>query len=73
MQNKLSKIESQIQQLEKEIAKDDENLAKNYEKLMEDVTFFCAYEKKKENINRINGRMGNHSNGNRKLVSHIYK
>lgn len=53
LQNKLSKIESQIQQLEKEIAKDDENLAKNYEKLMEDVTFFGAYEKKKKELNQL--------------------
>jgi ATP-binding cassette subfamily F protein 3 len=53
LQNKLSKIESQIQQLEKEIAKDDENLAKNYEKLMEDVTFFSAYEKKKKELNQL--------------------
>lgn len=53
LQNKLSKIESQIQQLEKEIAKDDENLAKNYEKLMEDVTFFCAYEKKKKTLTEL--------------------
>lgn len=53
LQNKLSKIESQIQQLEKEIAKDDENLAKNYEKLMEDVTFFGDYEKKKKELNQL--------------------
>jgi len=53
LQNKLSKIESQIQQLEKEIAKDDENLAKNYEKLMEDITFFGAYETKKKELNEL--------------------
>lgn len=53
LQNKLSKIESQIQQLEKEIAKDDENLANNYEKLMEDAKFFATYESKKKKLNEL--------------------
>lgn len=53
LQNKLSKIESQINQLEKEIAKDDENLARNYEKLIEDTQFFAAYEKKKKELDQL--------------------
>ena len=53
LQNKLSKIESQINQLEKEIAKDDENLARNYEKLIEDTHFFAAYEKKKKELDQL--------------------
>lgn len=53
LQNKLSKIESQINQLEKEIVKDDENLAKNYEKLMEDTHFFSTYEKKKKELEQL--------------------
>jgi ATP-binding cassette subfamily F protein 3 len=53
LQNKLSKIESQINQLEKEIIKDDENLARNYEKLMEDALFFAAYEKKKKELDQL--------------------
>lgn len=53
LQNKLSKIEGQINQLEKEIAKDDENLARNYEKLIEDTQFFAAYEKKKKELDQL--------------------
>ena len=53
LQNKLSKIESQINELEKAIQKDDENLARNYEKLMEDANFFSAYEKKKKDLDQL--------------------
>ena len=53
LQNKLSKIESQIQQLEKEIQKDDKALADNYEKLMQDASFFAAYEKKKKDLDQF--------------------
>lgn len=53
LQNKLSKIESQINELEKAIQKDDENLARNYEKLMEDASFFSAYEKKKKDLEQL--------------------
>ena len=53
LQNKLSKIESQINELEKAIQKDDENLARNYEKLMEDANFFSAYEKKKKDLENL--------------------
>ena len=50
LQNKLSKIESQIQQLEKDIQHDDKALASNYNKHIEDATFFAAYEKKKKEL-----------------------
>ncbi|MCG2610662.1 ABC-F family ATP-binding cassette domain-containing protein [Flavobacterium sp. SM15] len=53
LQNKLSKIESQIQQLENEIQKDDKALAENYEKLMQDASFFAAYEKKKKDLDQL--------------------
>ncbi|GAA4765816.1 MULTISPECIES: ABC-F family ATP-binding cassette domain-containing protein [Flavobacterium] len=53
LQNKLSKIESQIQQLEKDIQKDDKALAENYEKLMQDASFFSAYEKKKKDLEQL--------------------
>ena len=53
LQNRLSKIESQINELEKAIQKDDENLARNYEKLMEDANFFSAYEKKKKDLEQL--------------------
>ena len=50
LQNRLSKIESQIQQLEKDIQHDDKALASNYDKHIEDATFFAAYEKKKNEL-----------------------
>lgn len=53
LQNKLSKIESQIQQLENDIQKDDKALAENYEKLMQDASFFAAYEKKKKDLDQL--------------------
>ena len=53
LKNKLSKIESQIQDLEKAIKKDDSKLAADYEKLMQDSAFFAAYEKKKEDLEAL--------------------
>lgn len=53
LQNKLSKIEGQIQQLEKDIQKDDKALAENYEKLIQDASFFAAYEKKKKDLDQL--------------------
>ncbi|UUC45712.1 ABC-F family ATP-binding cassette domain-containing protein [Flavobacterium cerinum] len=53
LQNKLSKVESQIQELEKEIQKDDKALAEHYEKLMQDASFFSAYEKKKKELDQL--------------------
>ncbi|MEW5674981.1 ABC-F family ATP-binding cassette domain-containing protein [Flavobacterium enshiense] len=53
LQNKLSKIESQIQQLEKDIQADDKALATNYDKHIEDAKFFAAYEKKKKDLDQL--------------------
>ncbi len=53
LQNRLSKIESQIQQLEKDIQLDDKALASNYDKHIEDATFFAAYEKKKKELEQL--------------------
>jgi len=53
LQNKLSKIESQIQQLEKDIQHDDKALASNYNKHIEDAHFFAAYEKKKAELEKL--------------------
>lgn len=50
LQNKLSRIESQIQQLESEIRKDDRMLAEHPEKLVGDASFFAAYENKKKDL-----------------------
>lgn len=53
LQNRLSKVESQIQQLEIEIQKDDKELASNYDKLIENAAFFTAYEKKKKELEQL--------------------
>ncbi|ESU19773.1 putative ATP-binding component of ABC transporter [Flavobacterium cauense R2A-7] len=53
LQNRLSKIESQIQQLEKDIQNDDKALASNYDKHVEDAKFFAAYEKKKKDLDQL--------------------
>lgn len=53
LHNKLSKIESQIQQLEKDIQHDDKLLASNYDKHIEDANFFKAYNKKKEELDKL--------------------
>lgn len=53
LQNKLSKIEGQIQQLEGDIQKDDRALADHPEKLMGDASFFAAYEKKKKDLDAL--------------------
>ena len=53
LQNRLSKIESQIQQLEKDIQLDDKALASNFDKHIEDATFFAAYEKKKKELEQL--------------------
>jgi ATP-binding cassette subfamily F protein 3 len=53
LQNRLSKIESEIQNLEKQIAQEDKLLAENYEKMMNDMSFFKAYEKKKKDLENL--------------------
>ncbi len=53
LQNRLSKIESQISQLEKDIQNDDKMLASNYDKHIEDAAFFKAYNKKKSDLDQL--------------------
>lgn len=53
LQNKLSKIESQIKQLEKDIQHDDKMLSSNYDKHIEDASFFTAYNKKKAELDKL--------------------
>jgi ATP-binding cassette subfamily F protein 3 len=53
LQNRLSKIESQIKQLESDIQKDDKLLAQNFDKLMADASFFSAYENKKKELDKL--------------------
>ena len=53
LQNRLSKVESQIKQLENDIQKDDKALAANYDKHIEDANFFMAYNKKKASLDQL--------------------
>jgi ATP-binding cassette subfamily F protein 3 len=53
LQNKLSKVESQIKQLERDIQQDDKMLASNYDKHIEDAQFFTAYNKKKVELDQL--------------------
>ncbi len=53
LQNRLSKVESQIKQLENDIQKDDKALASNYDKHIEDANFFTAYNKKKVDLEKL--------------------
>jgi ATP-binding cassette subfamily F protein 3 len=53
LQNRLSKIESQIKQLEIDIQNDDKELASNYDKHIENASFFMAYNKKKKELDKL--------------------
>lgn len=53
LQNRLSKIENQIKQLETDIQNDDKALASNYDKHIEDANFFVAYNKKKQELDKL--------------------
>jgi ATP-binding cassette, subfamily F, member 3 len=53
LQNRLSKVESQIKQLENDIQADDKALASNYDKHIEDANFFMAYNKKKTELDKL--------------------
>jgi ATP-binding cassette subfamily F protein 3 len=53
LQNRLSKIESQIKDLEKDIQQDDKALVSNYDKHIEDAKFFIAYNKKKSDLDKL--------------------
>ena len=53
LQNRLSKVESQIKQLEIDIQNDDKALASNYDKHIEDASFFMAYNKKKTELDKL--------------------
>ncbi|MBC7493907.1 MAG: ABC-F family ATP-binding cassette domain-containing protein [Flavobacterium sp.] len=53
LQNRLSKVESNIKQLENDIQKDDKELASNYDKHLENASFFMAYNKKKSDLDKL--------------------
>ena len=53
LQNRLSKVESNIKDLERDIQQDDKALASNYDKHIEDARFFTAYNKKKADLDKL--------------------
>jgi ATP-binding cassette subfamily F protein 3 len=53
LQNRLSKVESQIKQLEEDIRKDDRELESNYDKHIENASFFTAYNRKKADLEKL--------------------
>ena len=53
LQNRLSKVESQIKELEKNIQQDDKALTSSYDKHIEDANFFTAYNKKKADLDKL--------------------
>ena len=53
LQNRLSKVESQIKALEKNIQQDDKALTSSYDKHIEDANFFTAYNKKKADLDKL--------------------
>jgi len=53
LQNKLSKIESEISDLEKKIGSDDVEIAKNFDLLQENEQFFKAYQQKKSRVEEL--------------------
>ncbi|MBC7640823.1 MAG: ABC-F family ATP-binding cassette domain-containing protein [Flavobacterium sp.] len=53
LQNRLSKVESNIKDLERDIQQDDKALASNYDKHIEDAKFFTAYNKKKADLDKL--------------------
>ena len=53
LQNRLSKVESNIKDLERDIQQDDKALASNYDKHIEDAKFFTAYNKKKSDLDKL--------------------
>lgn len=55
LMNRLSKVESQIKELETAIQKDDRALADNYDKHIEDARFFEAYNRKKQDLEKLLG------------------
>ena len=53
LNNRLSKVESQINQLEKELKEIDVELEINYEATVSDPSFFDQYQKKKDNLQEL--------------------
>ena len=53
LQNRLSKIESQIKDLETAIQKDDKQLSNGFDKHVDDAAFFKAYQAKQKELEKL--------------------
>lgn len=50
LQNKLSKVESEISKLEHQLINDDAEISENFEKVQQDEKFFDQYQEKKDRL-----------------------
>ena len=50
LQNKLSKVESEISRLEHELIHDDAAISEDFEKVQQDENFFALYQEKKDRL-----------------------
>ena len=53
LQNRLSKIETEISDLEKKIINDDAEIAENFKLLHENEQFFKSYQQKKSKVEEL--------------------
>jgi ATP-binding cassette subfamily F protein 3 len=53
LQNKLSKVETEISQLEHQIINDDAEISENFEKVQQDEKFFELYQEKKDRLSEL--------------------
>ena len=53
LQNKLSKVESEISKLEHQIIHDDAEISENFERVQADENFFKLYQEKKDKLSEL--------------------
>ena len=53
LQNKLSKVESEISKLEHQLINDDAEISENFEKVQQDEKFFDQYQQKKDRLSEL--------------------
>lgn len=53
LQNKLSKVETEISKLEHQIINDDAEISENFEKVQQDDKFFELYQEKKDRLSEL--------------------
>ena len=53
LQNKLSKVESEISKLEHQLINDDAEISENFEQVQQDEKFFDQYQQKKDRLSEL--------------------